>query len=156
MEKFTSSIASFISSPHNPSKSEFTRKSKLWILFYSMNYYCLLFCSSLLSSDRIYTPKLFHLPKANSITQHLVPNMKCNRAIGACFHTAQLHKTLKVLTRRSLRNFVSMTLHNGFPLVLEPTTMFLRNETIKSLQNPGIMPSKVKPSCHESGSHFLF
>lgn len=88
-----------------------------------MNYYCLLFCSSLMSSNRVCTQNLFHQPKANCIAQHLVPNPKHNRAVEACFRTAQLLK-IKVLMRKSLRNFVCMTLDSGFPLVLEPTTTF--------------------------------
>lgn len=141
-----------IPSSHNPSKSQFTRRSKLWILFYSMNYYRLLFCSSLMSSNRIYTQNLLHQPRANHISHHLVPNIKCNRGVEACFHTVQLLKILRVLTRKSLRNFINMTHHNGFPLLPDPTTMFLKNETIKVQQNPGTTLSKVKSSCHESGS----
>lgn len=114
-----------IPSPHNPSKSQFTRKSKLWILFYSMNYYCSLFCSSLMSSNRIYTQNLFHQPRANHITHHPVPNTKCNRAVQACFHTVQLLKYSG--SRKSLRNFINVTHHNGFPLLMEPTTTFLKN-----------------------------
>lgn len=40
---------------------------------------------------------MFHNISANCVTQHLVPNMKCNRAAKTCFHTAQLLKMPEIL-----------------------------------------------------------